>query len=79
MVMVMVMAVIMILMAPVPFVVSPPFPIVVVMWMRPGCTGVGRVLVASGDPTIVLTLGRPETSHPDHPNDGRWRRRRLIE
>jgi hypothetical protein len=73
-----VIAVIVIFMAPVPFVVFPPFPIVVVMWMRPGCTRVGGPLVASGDPTIVVTLGCPEASHPDHPDDGRWRRRRFI-
>jgi hypothetical protein len=72
------MAAIVIFMAPVPFIVFPPFPIVVVMWMGPGCTRVGGLLVASGDPTIVVTLGRPEASHPDHPNNGRWRRRRLI-
>jgi hypothetical protein len=70
--------VIVIFMAPVPFIVFPPFPIVVVMWMRPGCTLVRGTLVASGDPTIVVTLRRPEASHPDHPDDGRWRRRRLI-
>ena len=72
------MAVIVIFMAPVTFVVSPSFPIVVVMWMGPRCARVGRLLVASGDPTIVVTLRRPEASHPDHADDGRWRRRRLI-
>jgi hypothetical protein len=72
------MAVIMIFMAPMPFVVSPPFSIVVVVWMRPGCTRVGRSIVVSGDPTIVVSLRRPESAHPDHADDRRWRRRRLI-
>ena len=75
---VMAMVVIMVVMAPMSFVVSPPFPVVVIMWMRPGCTRVRRLLVASGDPTIVVTLRRPEASYPDHADDGRWRWRRLI-
>ena len=73
-----VMSMAVIFMAPVTFVVSPSFPIVVVMWMGPGCARVGWLLVASGHPTIVVTLRRPEAAHPDHPNGRRWWRRGLI-
>lgn len=72
------MAVIVIFMAPVPFVEAPTFRVVVVMWMRPGCAWVGWLLVASGNPTIVVSLRRPEAAHPDHPDCGGWRRGRLI-
>jgi len=72
------MAAIVIFMPPVTFVVSPSFPIVVVMWMGPGCTRVGWSLVASRHPTIVLALRRPEASHPYHSHGGRRGRRRFI-
>jgi hypothetical protein len=71
-------AVIVIFMAPVTFVISPSFPIVVVMWMGPGCARVGWMVVVSGDPTVVLSLWRPKAAHPDHPDGGRWRRRGFI-
>lgn len=70
--------VIVIFMAPVTFVISPAFPIVVVMWMGPGCAWIGWMVVVSGDPTVVLSLWRPKTAHPDHPDGGRWRRRGFI-
>jgi hypothetical protein len=73
-----VMSMAVIFMAPVTFVVSPAFPIVVVMWVGPGCAGVGWLLVSSGHPTIVVTLRRPEAAHPDHPNGRGWWRRGLI-
>ena len=72
------MAVIVIFMPPVTFVVAPAFPIVVVMWVGPGCARIGWSLVASGHPTIVVTLRCPEASHPDHADGRRWRWRRFI-
>jgi hypothetical protein len=70
--------VIVIFMPPVTFVVSPSFPIVVVVWVGPGCARIGRLFVASGHPTIVVTLRRPEASYPDHADGRRWRRGRFI-
>ena len=72
------MAVIVIFMPPVTFVVSPSFPIVVVVWVGPGCARIGRLFVASGHPTIVVTLRCPEAAHPDHADGRRWRWRRFI-
>ncbi len=31
----------------------------------PICAGIGRPRVVTGDPAIVLALGRPETTYPD--------------
>ena len=70
------MPVVVILMAPVTFIVSPSFPIVVVVWMGPGCARVGWLLVAAGHLTIMVTLQRPEAADPNHPNG--WRRRRSF-
>ena len=67
-----------IFMAPVPFVEAPTFRVVVVLWMRPGGAWVGWLLVASGHPTIVVSLRRPEAAHPDHPDGGRRGRGWLI-
>jgi hypothetical protein len=72
------MAVIVIFSVPVPFVVSPPILIVVVVRVRPKCPLVGWFLVASGHPAVVVTLRRPEAAHPDHPDSGRRRRGWLI-
>ena len=67
-----------IVMVPVAFVVAPALLIVVVVGMGPVSAGIGRVVVMSGNPTIVVSLRRPEAPHPDHPYGGWWRRGRLI-
>jgi hypothetical protein len=70
--------IVMLFMAPVTFIVSPPLAIVVVMWMRPGCARVGWLLVAPGHPTIMVALRYPEAANPSHPNGWGWRRRSFI-
>ena len=63
-------------MVPMSFVVLPAFPVVIVMRMRPIGAGIRWLLVAPGDPTVVVTLRHPATTDPNHSNyrRGRWRR-----
>jgi hypothetical protein len=66
------MAVIMVFPAPGAFAIVPPARSVFVARAGPICTGVGRPYVVTGDPAIVLALGRPETAHPDESRSRRW-------
>ncbi len=70
------MAVFVIFVIPVPLVVAPTFSIMVIVWMRPICAPVGWLFVASGNPTIVMSLRGPKAAYPDHPHGRRrwgWR------
>jgi hypothetical protein len=68
------MAVIMVFPAPGALPVVPPVGSMFVAGAGPICTGVGRPYVVTGDPAIVLALGRPETAHPDESRSRRrWR------
>jgi hypothetical protein len=63
---------------PVSFVVVPAIGVAVVVWMAPVSSGIGWLLVAAGNPAIVMSLGRPETGNPNHLRRGRRWRRRFI-
>jgi hypothetical protein len=68
------MAVIMVFPAPGAFAIVPPVGSMFVARAGPICAGVGRPYVVTGDPAIVLALGRPETAHPDESRSRRrWR------
>jgi hypothetical protein len=56
------MAVIMILPAPGAFTIMPPTRSMLVMRTGPICARIGWSYIVTGDPAIVLTLGRPETA-----------------
>jgi hypothetical protein len=65
---------------PVALVVAPTFSIMVIVWMRPICAPVGWLFVASGNPTIVMSLRSPKAAYPDHPHGRRrwgWRFKRY--
>ena len=72
----MAMTVIMVFPAPGAFLIMPSASFMHVMRTGPICAGIGRPRIVTGDPAIVLALGRPETTYPDH-GRFRWRRRRL--
>ena len=59
-------------MSPVARAVTPASLAVLVVWTIPVRAGIGRRCVASGNPPIVVSLGRPKASNP---NEG-WSRRR---
>jgi hypothetical protein len=63
---------------PVPFVVTPPIRVSVVVRMAPISPRIGRFFVAAGDPAIMMSLRRPEAANPYHHGCGRWWWRRFI-
>src|ERR1700722_9693333 len=71
-------AVIMVLVVPVPFVIMPAIVVPVVVGMTPVSAGIGRLVVVAGNPAIMMTLGCPETTDPYHRGLGRRRWRRFI-
>ena len=67
------MPVVMVFPAPGAFPIMPSASFMHVVRTGPICAGIGRPRIVTGDPAIVLALGRPETTYPDQ---GRFRRRR---
>ena len=70
------MPVIMVFPAPGAFPIMPSASFMHVVRTGPICAGIGRPRIVTGDPAIVLALGRPETTYPDH-GRFRWRWRCL--
>jgi hypothetical protein len=72
------MTVIMIFPAPITFAVMPSMRSMLVVRASPICARIGRPLIVSRDPAIMLALWFPETAYPDQGRFRRRRRRGLI-
>ena len=71
-------AVVMIFMVPVALVILPTLVNVIVVRMGPVGSRKRRTLVMPCDPTIVMSLGRPEALYPGNLGCGRRRGRCLV-
>jgi hypothetical protein len=66
-----------VLVVPMAFFVTPAVCVAVVVWVRPVGARIGRLIVVARDPTIAMPVRHPETSNPNHANNG-WRRGRRF-